>query len=87
LFLCLILGVHSTLVDLLITTKKQALPGADMKMPGTPFGPGTLREFQFSKLSDSYGSVNAIPTDVHLTAFFYVITVTVQLIIHRNGAH
>jgi hypothetical protein len=32
---------------LLITTKKQALLCADIKMPGMPFGPGTLREFQF----------------------------------------
>jgi hypothetical protein len=32
-----------------ITTKKQARLGADIKMPGTPFGPGTLREFQFTE--------------------------------------
>jgi hypothetical protein len=36
-----------TLDTLQITTKKQALLDADVKMPGTPFGPGTLREFQF----------------------------------------
>jgi len=36
-----------TLDTLQITTKKQAHLGADIKMPGTPFGPGTLREFQF----------------------------------------
>jgi hypothetical protein len=35
------------LVSLLITTKKQPLLYADINMPGTPFGPGTFREFQF----------------------------------------
>jgi hypothetical protein len=33
--------------NLLTTTKKQAFVRADIKIPGTPFGPGMLREFQF----------------------------------------
>jgi hypothetical protein len=45
---CRTAGVHSSLLFLQTTGKEQALGvGPDTKKPGTRFGPGTFRQFQF----------------------------------------
>jgi hypothetical protein len=41
--------VHRGLLFLQKTGKEQAFFGADTKMPGTRFGPGTFHQFQFHK--------------------------------------
>jgi hypothetical protein len=46
---CLATGCTPKRWLLLNTIKKQSLFRADTKKPGTPFGPGTLRKFQFAE--------------------------------------